>query len=135
MTEMACHGFSKDNHPEEKQVMVGVCAFPFAMHSTSGACTEYTLLLSSRFCRKIFSAVERRFDSLPSGFGHFLRMSRITRPRYVRIRFVSRFERFGWREICSFVKLTLRISVLLLEGHNFGDNVTPQWFSFYGEGQ
>jgi len=24
MTELACHGFSKDNHPENKQVMVGV---------------------------------------------------------------------------------------------------------------
>jgi len=40
------------------------------------------LLLSFRFCRKIFSAVERRFDSLPSGFGHFLRMSRSHGPGY-----------------------------------------------------
>src|SRR5450756_2934254 len=79
-----------------------LCAFPFAMHATSGACTEYTLLLSFRFCRKIFSAVERRFDNLPSGFGHFLRMSRITRPRYLSLIHISEPTRLGMTSYAVF---------------------------------
>jgi transposase len=59
MTEMACHGFSKDNHPENKQVMVGVVmtreGTPLAHHVFPGntpdaaAFSEVIEELSTRF--------------------------------------------------------------------------------------
>jgi len=59
MTEMACHGFSKDNHPENKQVIVGVVmtreGTPLAHHVFPGntpdaaAFSEVIEELSKRF--------------------------------------------------------------------------------------
>ena len=59
MTKMACHGFSKDNHPENKQVMVGVVmtreGTPLAHHVFPGntpdaaAFSEVIEELSTRF--------------------------------------------------------------------------------------
>src|SRR3990172_2890313 len=46
MTEMACHGFSKDNHPENKQVIVGVVmtreGTPLAHHVFPGNTPDAT---------------------------------------------------------------------------------------------
>jgi transposase len=59
MTDLACHGFSKDNHPENKQVMVGVVmtreGTPLAHHVFPGntpdaaAFSEVIEELSTRF--------------------------------------------------------------------------------------
>ncbi len=59
MTDLACHGFSKDNHPENKQVMVGVVmtreGTPLAHHIFPGntpdaaAFSEVIEELSTRF--------------------------------------------------------------------------------------